>query len=75
MQRRYNDHPGELVEGVMLCQAQIQHKLLDEALATLAELEKRKDAPHYIFYLEAELKIMKQEWQEAWAALQQTGEM
>lgn len=75
MQRSYEDHPGDLVEGVMLCQAQIQKNRLDEALATLATLEKRKDHPRYLFYLEAQLDVKKQQWEQAWAALQQMGGM
>jgi hypothetical protein len=48
---------------------------IDDALATIAKLEKLKDCPRYIFYLKAQLCVKKQQWEQAWNALQQFGGM
>lgn len=62
---------SDVVEGIHLCQAQMSHNQIDDALATIAELEKIKGCPRYVFYLEATLWVKKQQWEQAWNALQQ----
>jgi len=73
MKIRYDSHSDDLAEGIMLCEAQIQDNRIDDALTTIAALEKIKDCPSYIFYLKATLCVKKQEWEEAWNALLQFG--
>jgi len=74
LQGSFAQHPDNLAEGVMLCQAQTQASQYDDALATLSQLEKLKNCPRYIFYLKAEIYVKQQQWEEAWNALQQLGQ-
>jgi len=67
----FNNHPDDVIEGIRLCQSQIQANDLDEALLTIEKLERLKDCPRYIFYLKAKLYVKKQMWEQAWNALQQ----
>jgi tetratricopeptide (TPR) repeat protein len=67
----FDDHPEDVLEGIQLCKAQMQANQVDDALDTIAKLEKLKDSPRYIFYLKAQLYVKKQMWEEAWNALQQ----
>jgi hypothetical protein len=67
----FNNHPDDIVEGIKLCQAQVQDNQIDEALDTIAKLERLKGCPPYIFYLKAQLCVKKQLWEQAWNALQQ----
>jgi hypothetical protein len=71
----FDDHPDDVIEGLKLCQAQMQNNQLDEALETISKLEKLKDCPRYIFYLKAQLCVKKQLWEEAWNALKQADGM
>ncbi len=67
----FDSHPDDPVEGIKLCQAQIQEDNLDGALETISKLERLKDSPHSIFYLKARVYAKKQSWEQAWNALQQ----
>jgi len=67
----FDTHPDDVIEGIKLCQAQVQDNNLDDALLTISKLENLKDCPRYIFYLKAQLCVKKQLWEQAWNALQQ----
>ncbi len=71
----FNNHPDDVIEGIKLCQAQMQENQMDEALDTINKLEKLKDHPPYIFYLKAQVCVKKQMWEEAWNALKQVDGM
>lgn len=71
MSSLFDSHPDDLVMGVMLYQAQAKADKIDDALATLATLEKLKDCPAYVFYLNAQLCVKQQKWEDAWNALRQ----
>jgi len=51
MKARFDRHPDDLAEGLMLCQAQMQNNRIDDALTTVMTLEKLKNPPPYIFTL------------------------
>jgi len=71
----FENHPDDLVEGIKLCQAQVQENDLDGALDTISMLERIKDTPRSIFYLKAQVYVKKQLWEQAWNALQQSDEL
>jgi len=75
LENDFNLHPDDLAEGIVLCQSQIQHNQLDEALITISSLAKQPGCPHYIFYLQAQVYVKKQQWEAAWDALRQSGEV
>ena len=71
----FENHPDDVVEGIKLCQAQMQDNQVDEALSTISKLETLKDCPHSIFYLKAQLCAKKELWEQSWEALRQSDEM
>jgi hypothetical protein len=54
--------------GVMLYLSELRANDIDGALGTVHALEKLKDCPKYIYYEEARLWAMKQNWDLAWQA-------
>lgn len=70
LESHFYNRPDDVMEGVRLCQAQIRQNDPDGALDTISRLEKQKDCPRYIFYLKAQLCVKKQQWEDAWNALQ-----
>lgn len=70
MESHFDNHPDDMAEGLMLCQAQIEAGRLDETLHTISVLEKNPDCPGYIFYFEAQVYVKKKQWDSAWEAVQ-----
>ena len=75
LESQFNTHPDDAMEGLQLYQAQVQANDFDGALATLSAIEKIKGCPNYIFYLQAQLYVKKQLWEQAWGSLQQLNAM
>jgi predicted Zn-dependent protease len=75
LEAQFQSNPKDLVEGIMLCQAQINAERIDDALGTITSLEKIKNLPPSIYFLKAQLLVKKQAWADAWNALQQSGVM
>jgi O-antigen ligase len=68
LQRAFYEQDENLAAGIMLALAQRQAGQTDSALATLRTLEKLKNCPKYVFFLEAQLWAAKQQWELAWQA-------
>ena len=75
LQITFARHPEDVIEGVELCQAEIQAGQVDDALTTIAQLEKDKDCPRYIAYFQAQLYAKKQNWEQAYDALRDYGNL
>jgi O-antigen ligase len=54
--------------GVLLYFAQLRAGQTDDALATLRAVEKLKDCPAYVYYLESQLWAARRQWELAFAA-------
>ena len=72
---QFDDHSDDVIAGITLYQKQVEADQIDDALATIARLEKLKNCPRSIFYFEAELEIKQQQWEAAWNALQKYSEL
>jgi hypothetical protein len=70
MESHFENDPDDMAEGLMLCQAQTEAGHLDEALRTIAEMEKHPDCPRYVFYLKAQVYVKQQQWDSAWETVE-----
>ena len=70
LEQAFYERNENLADGILLYSAQTKQGQIDDAIATLRALEKSKDCPKYVFYLEAKLWSEKQQWELAWNAWQ-----
>ncbi len=70
LEQTFYDRNENLADGMMLYRAQTKQGQIDDAIATLRALEKNKDCPKYVYFLEAKLWAEKQQWELAWTAWQ-----
>jgi O-antigen ligase len=70
LEQTFYDQNENLADGILLYLAQAKQGRVDDALSTLRALEKNKDCPKYVYYLEAKLWAQKQQWELAWTAWQ-----
>ena len=68
LEQSFYDQNENLAAGILLYFAQTKQDQIDDAIATLRAMEKNKDCPKYVYYLEAELWAGKQQWELAWNA-------
>lgn len=68
LQNAFAERSDNLSAGILLYLAQAHEGHLEDAITTLRILEKDKNCPKYVFYLEAKLWAQKQNWELAWTA-------
>ena len=68
LEQAFYEQTENLTAGMMLYLAQKKEGQVDQALSTLRALEKNKNCPSYVFYLEAQLWAQKEQWELAWTA-------
>ncbi len=70
LQQAFYQQNDNLAAGMALYSKQEKMGDIQEALITLHEMEKIKNCPGYVFYLEAKIWAAKQQWELAWDAWQ-----
>jgi len=68
LKRDFLLHPDDVARGVVLFQAQTRTGDWDAELHTLIQLTTSPQCPAWLYYLEAESWMEKQQWQNAWKA-------
>ena len=70
LERTFYSSPDDLAAGITLLLSEIKQGKPDDALATLHTLENIPQHPKYLFYLEAQERAEKQQFELAWNAWQ-----
>jgi O-antigen ligase/tetratricopeptide (TPR) repeat protein len=68
LEREFYVKSKDLVNGLALFGAQTKAGKLDDAAATLDVLKKEASPPRYLFVLDFDLHVQRQDWERAWLA-------
>ena len=68
LQSAFYDRSDDFPAGLLLSLAQSAQGHSEDAISTLRAMEKNKNCPKYVYYLEAKLWAAKQQWELAWIA-------
>jgi tetratricopeptide (TPR) repeat protein len=68
LEAHFEQHNDDLVEGLMLAQAELRAEHPDRALALLNRLEQMPRTPSAVFYLKGQVYVQQKDWEKAWNA-------